>query len=403
MKVSVVGLGADESKKTFGVDLNAKHILPIWIKVENNDPEHAYFFLERSVDPDYYTAGEVAYISQFHVGYRLPRSIFPGFLIGILRTVFLPVENLFMGSANDKMRTEFQKQALKYGWIEPRETRAGFVFVPLTLGTKEIFVDLYRDDIKTGGDTRKNFNFFITIPGIKQDYRTKEFDKYYLPDQIIDIQETSVLMKTLEALPCCVTNRKGTKNGDPVNLVVIGTLDEMLESFTASKWDETEVIYLSSVWKMITSFSFKKKYDYSPVSPLYLYGRSQDIAFQKARATIDERMHARLWYSPLHFRGKPVWVGQVSRDIGVRFTHKTWNLMTHKIDPDIDESAVYTLTDLLYWHRIAEYGIIGGVPVSSEDKPAFNLTGDPYYTTGKRMVMLLSKTRHSDFPDKMNP
>jgi LssY C-terminus len=34
----------------------------------------------------------------------------------------------------------------------------------------------------------------------------------------------------------------------------------------------------------------------------------------------------------MRFEGKPVWVGQVSRDIGVRFTLATWNLVTHRID-----------------------------------------------------------------------
>ena len=59
-----------------------------------------------------------------------------------------------------------------------------------------------------------------------------------------------------------------------------------------------------------------------------------------ARGTvINERLHLRLWLTPLRYEGKPVWVGQISRDIGVRFTTKAWNLTTHRIDPDIDEAA----------------------------------------------------------------
>jgi hypothetical protein len=112
-------------------------------------------------------------------------------------------------------------------------------------------------------------------------------------------------------------------------------------------------------------------------------------------------MHLRLWHSPLRYQGKQVWVGSVSRDIGVRFTTKTWNLMTHKIDPDIDESFLYVLSDLIYLNRVSEYGLVGGVPLSTPDKPAFNLTHDDYYTTGKRTVILLSKNKHTDFPDRL--
>jgi hypothetical protein len=36
----------------------------------------------------------------------------------------------------------------------------------------------------------------------------------------------------------------------------------------------------------------------------------------------------------MRFERKAVFVGQVSHDIGVRFTTKTWPPVTHKIDPD---------------------------------------------------------------------
>ena len=74
------------------------------------------------------------------------------------------------------------------------------------------------------------------------------------------------------------------------------------------------------------------EYRYSPVSSLYVFGRPQDIAFQKARENIHERNHLRLWMSRVTYQGLPVWIGQISRDIGVRFTTKT--ITTHKIDPE---------------------------------------------------------------------
>jgi len=59
---------------------------------------------------------------------------------------------------------------------------------------------------------------------------------------------------------------------------------------------------------------------------------------QEARQAIDERNHLRLWYAPVRVAGRPVFIGQISRDIGVRFTGKTWNLTTRKIDPDLNDS-----------------------------------------------------------------
>jgi hypothetical protein len=399
VKVSVVGLGAKESRKTFGVNLAAKHILPVWIKIENGDEKHSYFFLERAIDPDYYPAGEVAYMSQFQIGYRLKKFLPP--ILHFILAPFLPLERLVTGTANDHLQKAFKEHSLKYGWIKPEETRSGFVFIPFKVGLKEISVDLYGDDIKQGKGTKKHFEFIIHIPGIRQDYLGRDFDQLYAKDQVVNFQDEASLKRYLEKLPCCTTGKKGTKNGDPINLVVIGSREDILTAFTVSNWDETELIYWGSILKMIRSFSFNKRYEYSPVSPLYFFGRAHDTAFQKARATINERMHLRLWYSPAHYQGKEVWIGSVSRDIGVRFTNKTWNLMTHKIDPDIDEASLYTLSDLIYLNRLSSYGLTAGAPASTSEAPAANLTGDPYYTQGQRVVLEISKTKRNEFPDRL--
>jgi len=49
---------------------------------------------------------------------------------------------------------------------------------------------------------------------------------------------------------------------------------------------------------------------------------------------VNLRNHMRLWRAPVNLNSTPVWVGQISRDIGVHLTSKT--ITTHKIDPDVD-------------------------------------------------------------------
>jgi hypothetical protein len=44
--------------------------------------------------------------------------------------------------------------------------------------------------------------------------------------------------------------------------------------------------------------------------------------------------------------GTPVWVGQISRDIGVHLTTKT--ITTHKIDPGVDGARWYLMQDIFY-------------------------------------------------------
>jgi hypothetical protein len=121
-----------------------------------------------------------------------------------------------------------------------------------------------------------------------------------------------------------------------------------------------------------------------------MFGRREDVALQKARSTINERIHARLWLTPYTFESRRVWIGQVSRDIGVRLTDQVWNLTTHKIGPDVDFDRGYLLQDLLMSGMIERYGFVDGVRAAPASAPRSNLTVDPYYTDGLRVVLFLS-------------
>ena len=138
------------------------------------------------------------------------------------------------------------------------------------------------------------------------------------------------------------------------------------------------------------AFLFRDEFLTSPVSPLYVFGRKEDVALQKARSTINERVHARLWVTPYTFEARRIWIGQVSRDIGVRLTSQTWNLTTHKIAPDVDFDRAYLLQDLLVSGYVERYGYVDGVGVAPASAPRTNLTGDPFYTDGLRAVIFLS-------------
>jgi hypothetical protein len=116
----------------------------------------------------------------------------------------------------------------------------------------------------------------------------------------------------------------------------------------------------------------------------------QDIALQRGRSTISQRNHMRLWLAPWRCEGEPVWVGQVSRDIGVRMTRRSPTLTTHVIDPVVDESREYLLHSLLQRDAVERFAFVRGVGEATMDTPRTNLTGDPYITVGMRLVVWLS-------------
>ncbi len=77
----------------------------------------------------------------------------------------------------------------------------------------------------------------------------------------------------------------------------------------------------------------------------------------------------------------------MSRDIGVRFPWRAWNLTTHRNDPDVDESRDYVLEDLSLAGRVEAAGYVGA---SSRAAPKRNLTGDPWHSDGQRAVIMIS-------------
>jgi hypothetical protein len=276
--------------------------------------------------------------------------------------------------------------------ILPNTAVSGFLFTNLDEGEKIVQVDLLAHE------KGRAYTFFVEVPGIQVDYRMADFVHLYPSQEIVELTADE-LKAALESLPCCTTDKEGLNLGDPLNLVIIGDFKEVAAAFARRGWLPTEETYAKTVWKTIKSFLFGGRYRYSPVSPLYFSGRHQDLARQKPRRSIHERNHLRLWYTPMRFQGKPVFIGQVSRDIGVRFTTRTWPPVTHKIDPDIDEARQCVIEDLLYAHTITSFGFVKGVGAATPTRPRENLTGDPYFTDGLRAVIVLEPGPTS--PDKI--
>jgi hypothetical protein len=354
VRVTVAVPTREETQAVFDADLIRKGIQPVWVRVENHSAK-TFFLLTPATDPNYFSPLEGVYAVR-----------------GSLFDIY-----------HDAMERRFRSVSFRNP-VRPDTAVSGFIYTNLDEGEKVVHIDLIATE------QVKFFTFFVRIPGMRVDYGTVDFSSLYSEDEAVDTDEYG-LRAALEALPCCTTDREGSQSGDPLNLIIIGEFENITAAFARRGWLPAEETYSSAVWKTIKSFLFGSRYRYSPLSPLFLYGRPQDFARQKPRHDIHQRNHLRLWYSPLLYRGKPVFVGQVSRDIGVRFTSKAWPPVTHKIDPDIDEARASVVEDLLYSQMLAKVGWVKGVGRARPSMPRTNLTGDPYFTDGYRTVMIIEQ------------
>lgn len=359
LSVSVALPTAAEAADIYGADLAEKQIQPVWIEVRNAAAV-PYWFLIPGLDPNYFAASEAAY------AFRATTS----------------------DGADRALDERFDSLQFSNP-IMPGATVSGFVLTNLDEGVKVVDLDLIaRNDART-------FTFVAVDPSFKATSLRVDFDKLYRSDELIHVDDEDELRTLLEQLPCCVTNADGTESGDPLNLVLVGDRADFLAALVRRQWHPTEILWSGSLWRTVSAFMQGSRYRYSPISSLYLYGRPQDMAAQKARGSIHERNHARFWLSPIRFRGKEVYVGQISRDIGVKFTLKSPTISTHVIDPDVDESRRYLVEDLLYSQALHRIGFVKGVGASSKAEPGLNLMGDPYYTDGLRAVMFFEPRPYS--------
>lgn len=191
--------------------------------------------------------------------------------------------------------------------------------------------------------------------------------------------------------------------GDPVNVVLVGTLQQLRGAFAALGWSEADRLDLASSWGMVRAFVLNTPYPTAPFSTLYLFGRGQDIGFQKA---IDnsprKRHHIRFWaLSQMHAQAtwgtadfwlnterppddeRVLWIGAGTRDTGLSFTRLSFQI-THATDSDTNAEREFIVGDL------RKNGFIEAVKVYRAGEHLLTERVNHYITDGEITLAILA-------------
>jgi LssY C-terminus len=328
------------------------------------------------LDPDFYSAAEVALLVQEEVP----------------------------GDARAQLAQALRDESIR-SQLAPRTITEGFMFLPRVEGGRYVDIRLQGDayllemgqiregaveEASTAAPPRElRFDFALALPDGDFDYERLDTARIYPGDSLPDL-DVDQLRSTLEQLPCCATDADGEGEGDPLNFVIVGEVADVLNSLSRSGWSFTHRIDFRTVRREIGAAVAGSAYPVAPVSSLYVFGRKQEVALQRARRSIAQRNHMRLWLAPYRFEGRPVWIGQISRDIGVKVTPKSPTLTTHIIDPEVDTTREYLLHSLITEGFVDRFGFVKGSAAGTPSQPRVNLTGDPYHSDGLRLVVILS-------------
>lgn len=162
---------------------------------------------------------------------------------------------------------------------------------------------------------------------------------------------------------------------DPVNIGIIGNRRQIKKAFRKAGWYTADKKTLKSMFKMLRSMLTRRHYYNAPFSSLYLFGRKQDLGFQKPFGDSPTlRHHVRFW--ACHLKGpdafhehvgfwrrfhrpsmdqasRQLWVGAASKDVGIMPIRHNAQL-THMIDPDTNAERDMIVEDLRNSHSVAK-------------------------------------------------
>jgi len=181
--------------------------------------------------------------------------------------------------------------------------------------------------------------------------------------------------------------------GDPVNLALMGDEDQVTAALERAGWTRADPITLRSAWRIIASTLKRQSYDEAPVSPLFLFGRQQDFAYQQeVDGNPAQRHHVRFWRCPdgwLLPGGRRVeWLAAGTFDTSVGLSLFTLQV-THRIDADTDIERDHIIAIVLDAEPAARLEVIADF---STGYHARNGGGDSIRTDGDLPVIDLRET-----------
>jgi hypothetical protein len=226
-------------------------------------------------------------------------------------------------------------------------------------------------------------SFHVTIAVLSAG--TGELNAPFLPDTSVNNVTTDLLRK----IPRRVKDPSGNP-GDMVNVLLIGTQDDVTSAFKAAGWVEVDRSVTDTILTGALATFSKEAYLTMPMSILYLFDRPQDYGFAHAEPVkvVESRNHLRAWKSPYEAAGRPVWCIAATHDIGFERDQRN-NGLTHKIDPAIDGEREYVNDTLSSTGLVMQRTHVTPPDALLTAKTA---TGGEFHSDGRILILVLKDT-----------
>jgi LssY C-terminus len=178
-----------------------------------------------------------------------------------------------------------------------------------------------------------------------------------------------ILRPTVHNLPRYCITPDGLAS-DPVNIAITSNRADLIRTMDSAGWYKADSKSFKSLLHQLLATLLRRNYPNAPFSTLYLFGRGQDIGFQKPlnsgeKSSSSKRHHVRFWACiPAVLEGQAkedarfwdklypnldedeiLWIGCASRDIGFAPIIRNFQL-THRVADDTDDERDLIVNDL---------------------------------------------------------
>ena len=176
------------------------------------------------------------------------------------------------------------------------------------------------------------------------------------------------------------------KEADVVNVLLVGSRDQMDSAFRASGWMNSDRLSSRSVFREFRAFLNLSNYPTAPITTQYLQGQRQDVTWQKSFNSYSKRDHLRLWEQSGTVLGQQAWLGTYSRETSAAFSlsqHK----FVHHLDRNLDEGVNMLVRDLTLAGCVKSVQLL---PRPELNETFVNATRDQMHTDGDLTVVQLA-------------
>jgi len=180
------------------------------------------------------------------------------------------------------------------------------------------------------------------------------------------------------------------KDADVVNVLFVGSREQIDSAFHAAGWLNNDHNSPHSVFKQFKAFLTLSNYPTAPVSTQLLNGQPQDLAWQKSFDSYGKRDHVRLWQQSDTVRGEEAWLAAFTRETSAVLSVPNHKFI-HHIARNLDDGVNMLVRDLSLAGCVDSVRLL---PRPEVRDTLMNATGDEMRTDGTLTVVELGKCDH---------